>query len=138
MENTTDNQATCALRATVKSDHPHRKPASGPYASRRNTYCPPVDGNAAPSSAPARAPTNESAPANPQTAIIIGTDGTLRATRFGTRKIPPPIMIPITIAIESPNESRRASPTGGATPPLPSSIALIAPSIRDIHPVDQS
>src|ERR1035437_5843755 len=125
IENTTDNHATCALRATVKSDHPHRNPVSVPYASRRHTYCPPVEGNAAPNSAHASAPRNEIAPANTQTAMIIGADGTLRATRFGTRKIPPPIMIPTTIAIESPNESRLASPAGTSKLPALSPIALM-------------
>jgi len=41
--------------------------------------------------------------------MIIDIDGRLRATRFGTRKMPPPIMQPATIAMESVNESCRAS-----------------------------
>ncbi len=49
--------------------------------------------------------------------MIIEVDGRLRATRFGTRKMPPPIMIPITIAIESPSESRRANSADGAPVP---------------------
>jgi hypothetical protein len=41
--------------------------------------------------------------------MIIDIDGRLRATRFGTRKMPPPIMHPATIAMESVSESCRAS-----------------------------
>ncbi len=41
--------------------------------------------------------------------MIIDIDGRLRATRFGTRKMPPPIMHPATIAMESVKESCRAS-----------------------------
>src|ERR1035438_4023943 len=96
MENTTDNHATCALRDTVKNDQPQRNAASGPYASRRNTYCPPVEGNAVPSSAHASAPMNEITPAATHTPMIADAEGKLRATRFGTRKMPPPIMIPTT------------------------------------------
>ena len=79
MENTTDIQATCALRATVNSDQPHRKAAAGPYASRRNTYWPPVEGNAAPSSAHANAPKNEITPASIHTLMINGIESKLRA-----------------------------------------------------------
>src|SRR5581483_10716409 len=109
MEKTTANHAACAVRATVKSDQPQRNAAAGPYASRRKIYCPPVAGNAAPSSAQASAPSSEIAPAAIHTARIAGADGRLLATRFGTRKIPPPIIIPTTIAIESTRERRRAS-----------------------------
>src|SRR6516225_8437422 len=133
MENTTDIQATCALRATVNSDQPHRKAAAGPYASRRNTYWPPVEGNAAPSSAHANAPKNEITPASIHTLMINDIESKLRATRFGTRKMPPPIMIPTTIAIESPSESRRTSSTDEPGPRLPGGpIAMTSSGNRSI------
>ena len=44
-----------------------------------------------------------------QTAMIIGTDGTLWAMELGTRKIADPIMVPTTIAVESNRPSLRGS-----------------------------
>ena len=44
-----------------------------------------------------------------QTAMIIGTDGTLWAIELGTRKIADPTMVPTTIAVESNRPSLRGS-----------------------------
>jgi hypothetical protein len=41
----------------------------------------------------------------------MGPDPRLRATRFGTKKIPPPITIPITIATESASDNLRGNPS---------------------------
>src|SRR5947208_1424405 len=63
----------------------------------------------APSSAYASAPKNASTPLKIQTATIHGAEGRLRATRFGTRKMPAPMMVPTTIAQESSSPNLRGS-----------------------------
>src|SRR6185436_20908233 len=108
----TASQATCADRETRNIDQPQRKAAIGPYASRKKTYWPPVDGNAAPSSAHASAPKKDVTPARVQTARIKGVDDRLLATRLGTRKIPPPMTMPTTMARESNSPSLRGSSLG--------------------------
>src|SRR5688572_9463437 len=97
-ENVTASQDTCAVRATRNIDQPQRKPAIRPYASRKKTYWPPVAGNAAPSSAQASAPKKDATPAKIHTERMAGVDERFRATRLGTRKIPPPMTMPTTIA----------------------------------------
>jgi hypothetical protein len=55
---------------------PQRKPSTGEYVSRRNTYTPPVFGNAVASSAQARAPKRVSTPDTTHTSstpIVLGT-----------------------------------------------------------------
>src|SRR3982751_4113957 len=50
--------------------HPHKKPASGENASRRNTYMPPVSGNAEASSAQTSAPNSVSTPQSTHAVMI--------------------------------------------------------------------
>jgi len=64
---------------------------------------------AAPSSAQASAPKNEATPAKIQTPRISTGVERLRATKLGTRKIPPPITTPTTMASASTNPSDRGS-----------------------------
>src|ERR1043165_8426041 len=101
------SQASDAGRLTRKEVHPQRNPSIGPHASRRKTYCPPVAGIIAPSSAYASAPKNERTPVKIQIAMIHVAEGNCCATTFGTRKIPAPMMVPTTIAVESHSPSLR-------------------------------
>src|SRR5512133_334292 len=81
-------------------------------------YWPPVAGQAPPSSAQASAPKKVAAPAKVQTPTISGMEPRLCATRLGTRKMPPPMMIPMTMATESARPSRR-----GRSCDIPTSLA---------------
>src|SRR5947209_11865426 len=107
LENPMPSHAICAVRLTVNSDHPQRKPHNGPYASRRNTYWPPVAGSIAPSSAYASAAKNDRTPAAAHTSRMPAAEGTFRATTPGTRKIPPPITVPASSEAASSNVRRR-------------------------------
>src|SRR5215813_12342750 len=102
-----ESQAIDAESTTKKYVHPQRNPQSGPHASRRKTYWPPVAGIIAPSSAYASAPKKESTPVKIHAPTIHAAEGRLRATRLGTRKIPAPMMVPVTIAAESRRPSLR-------------------------------
>src|SRR6266550_7125174 len=75
-------------------------------------YCPPECGIIAPSSAYAKAPKNEMTPAITQTARIIMGDGNSRAIVPGTMKIPTPMVVPITIQVESSRFSSRGRSAG--------------------------
>ena len=89
---------------------PQRKPSAGEYASRRNTYTPPVCGNADASSAQTSAPNSVSTPAASQTSRMPDTDGICRVISDGCTKIDAPMMVPTTIAVAcvSPSEGRSA------------------------------
>src|SRR5688572_23453457 len=80
---------------------PHRNPTGGPKTSRRNTYTPPVRGNAEESSAQIKAPTRVSTPASAQTSAMPPASGTSRVISDGCTKIEAPMMIPTTIAVAS-------------------------------------
>ncbi len=92
---------------------PKRKPASGPYASRKKTYWPPAFGSIAASSAHESAPASVRAPAAAQTASSPAPDWRRRALSAETMKMPEPIMDPTTSA------TRRAARFRGAAPRRP-------------------
>src|ERR1700689_4544929 len=117
-ESTTASHADCAPLEIRKLVQPHRNPASGPKASRINTYWPPVDGMAAPSSAHASAPKNETTPAKIQIPRIQAAEERFCAIRFGTRKTPAPITQPITIESASTRPSARGSSVFKESPVL--------------------
>src|ERR1022692_915932 len=75
-------------------------------------YCPPESGIIAPSSAYANAPKNEMTPAITQTTRIIMGEGSSRAIVPGTMKIPTPMVVPITIQVESSRFSSRGRSAG--------------------------
>src|SRR5437667_9371197 len=66
---------------------PHRNPAAGENISRRNTYTPPVWGNADDSSAQMLAPNHVSAPAATHTSSSPPSVGMARLTSDGCTKI---------------------------------------------------
>src|SRR5437762_4092405 len=66
---------------------PHRNPAAGENISLRNTYTPPVRGNADASSAQTLAPNHVSAPAATHTSSTPQKLGTARLTSDGWTKI---------------------------------------------------
>src|SRR6185436_570085 len=88
---------------------PVRNAASGPNASRKYTYSPPALGRSADSSAYAMAPANASAPPSSQTQTIAVGLPTICATMIGTKKIPPPMTLEMTMAAASTGPSRRSS-----------------------------
>src|SRR5215831_8795501 len=92
--------------------HPVRNAAIGPYASRMYTYSPPACGRIAPSSAYAIAPAKASAPPTAHAPSSAEGRGTSCATMTGTKKIPPPITLEITIAAASRWPRRRWRPPG--------------------------
>src|SRR5919198_5444275 len=79
--------------------HAQRNPAAGENISRRNTYTPPVRGNADASSAHTLAPNHVSAPAAIHTSSVPATVGTARLTSDGCTKIDAPTIVPTTIAV---------------------------------------
>ena len=101
-------------RISTSSAHPNRKPASRPQPSRRNTYHPPVLGKAAASSATDSAPHREINPPRSHTPSIISGSGTRPAITAGVRKIPDPIVTPITRPIDDQKPSRRERPVSCA------------------------
>src|SRR5206468_3898638 len=78
---------------------PQRNPTAGENISRRNTYTPPVCGNADDSSAQMLAPNHVSAPAATHTSSIPPNVGTARLTSDGCTKIDAPMIVPTTIAV---------------------------------------
>src|SRR5437867_13100480 len=78
---------------------PQRKPAAGENISRRNTYTPPVRGNAEVSSAQMLAPNQVSAPATTHTSSMPPKVGNARLTSDGCTKIDEPTIVPTTIAV---------------------------------------
>ena len=68
--NTTAMAATMPECMLQNIAQPHRNPASGENESRRNTYTPPVCGNADASSAQTNAPNSVSTPHTTQTSMI--------------------------------------------------------------------
>src|SRR4026207_160582 len=78
---------------------PHRKPHPGDSVSFRNTYTPPVRGNADESSAQTSAPERLGIPATIQTKNMPGMVGTWRLISEGCTKIDAPIMMPTTMAV---------------------------------------
>src|SRR5205807_9112436 len=94
---------------TKSNDQPKRKPAAGPYASRRNTYCPPARGIIAASSAQESAPAIVSTPASAQAARSQPGAHTRRADSAEVMKMPEPIIEPTTIIVASSGPSPRTS-----------------------------
>src|SRR6266568_3858564 len=99
-------------------------------------YCPPESGIIAPSSAYAKAPKNEMTPAITQTARIIMGDGNSRAIVPGTMKIPTPMVVPITIQVESSRFSSRGRSAGLLVRPgfICPFIGLHGPACQDVPP----
>ena len=88
-------------------------PAAGPYASRRYTYRPPAAGFIAPSSPYASAPSSERAPPTTQTTSAgPACPPAWRKTPPGTRKMPEPITVPITMRIRSRSPRTRSRARG--------------------------
>src|SRR5580700_6335013 len=94
----------CALQNIA---HPHRNAHVGDSVSFRNTYTPPVRGNAEESSAQTREPKSVRKPAAIQTDITPGTLGTCRLISEGCTKIEAPIMIPTTMEVACSNPMGR-------------------------------
>src|SRR5262245_43570358 len=123
---------------TAKSVQPYRNPTRSPYASRRNRYCPPAFGMAAPSSANTSAPAKEMMPPTIQPRMSAPGVGSSDATPSGppvTMKTADPITCPMTSRIESPSPSARTRP--GAAPACPAAGAAAvcgAPALRDGTP----
>jgi hypothetical protein len=91
--------------------HPKRNARVAPYASRRYTYTPPARGNAAAGSARASAPHTVMTPPAIQTTAMPRIDPVSVATVLGTRKIPLPMTLPVTIAtaVQKPRRGGRRS-----------------------------
>ena len=80
---------------------------------------PPVSGIEADSSANARAPQRTMMPPRIQTASIIVGSGTREAMPAGVRKMPPPIVMPMTMPIELSRPRLRTSlAIGGGSYPI--------------------
>src|SRR5690349_9412160 len=94
------------------SPQPNRNPIDGPYASRRNTYCPPARGHMAASSAQQSAPVIVSTPASAQATSSQPGEPTNRDDSAEVMKMPEPIIEPTTIIVASsrlrPRTSRAA------------------------------
>src|SRR5437773_12003027 len=88
---------------------PQRNPAAGENISRRNTYTPPVRGNADVSSAHTLAPNQVSAPATIHTSSMPANVGTARLTSDGCTKIDAPTIVPTTIAVACVRPIERSS-----------------------------
>src|SRR6185369_702446 len=84
----------------------------GPYASRRNTYCPPARGHIAASSAQHSAPVIVSTPASAQAASSQPGEPTRRDDSAEVIKIPEPIIEPTTIMVASSRPRPRTSLAG--------------------------
>src|SRR5690348_14690449 len=126
------SHASEAGRITTREVQPQRNPSIGPQASRRKTYCPPVAGIIAPSSAYASAPKNDRTPVKIQMATIHGAEGNCLATTFGTRKMPAPMIVPTAIAAESHRPSLRGRS------PLPLNSPRAAPLQQRLHVVHRA
>src|SRR6185436_17298682 len=97
---------------------PKRNPMDGPYASRRNTYCPPARGHIAASSAQQSAPVMVSTPASAHAASNQPGDPTSREDSAEVIKIPEPIIDPTTIIVASSRlkpRTSRAAELGGSS-----------------------
>src|SRR6266550_4003038 len=88
---------------------PHRKPSEGEYASRRNTYTPPLSGYTEASSAQINAPASVSSPARVHTRTTPATERISPVISEGCTKIDAPMIVPTTIAVARtrPMERRR-------------------------------
>src|ERR1044072_2625954 len=93
---------------------PKRNPMDGPYASRRNTYCPPARGHIAASSAQQSAPLSVSTPASAQAASSQPGEPRSRDDSAEVMKMPEPIIEPTTIIVAS-SRLRPRSRFGGAS-----------------------
>src|SRR2546425_8796143 len=103
--------ATAAMAPVAirnSSAQPYRNAGSGPHASRRYTYPPPAFGRRAPSSPKHSAPTSATTPPTTQATMMSGADPTRSATVAGVRKMPPPMMPPITAIVPEKRPRRRA------------------------------
>src|SRR5215212_5622735 len=96
------------------SPQPKRNPIDGPYASRRETYCPPARGHMAASSAQQSAPVIVSTPASAHAANSQPGEPTSRDDSAEVMKIPEPIIEPTTIIVAS-SRLRPRSRFGGAS-----------------------
>src|SRR6185436_2138304 len=95
-----------------KRPQPNRNPIDGPYASRRNTYCPPARGHIAASSAQQSAPVMVSTPASAQAMSSQPGEPTSRDDSAEVMKIPDPIIEPTTIIVASSRLRPRTSFVG--------------------------
>ena len=112
--NATATAAIVPVWITVSIAQPKRKPASGPYASRKNTYCPPARGSIAASSAHEREAITVRTPAAIQTPRRPDGEPTRRALSAETMKMPEPIMDPTTSAVASKRRMARRRWDAGA------------------------
>src|SRR6202140_2387298 len=94
---------------TIECIQPKRKPYTGPNARRRYAYSPPASGMAAPSSAKDNAPKMDRIAPTIHAAKTTETVGPSRAISAGFRKMPVPIMVPMTMAAEAHAPSPRTS-----------------------------
>src|ERR1043166_9555347 len=94
---------------------PKRKPIDGPYASRKNTYCPPARGHIAASSAQQSAPVMVSTPASAHATSNHPGEPTSREDSAEVMKMSEPIIDPTTIIVASSRlrpRTRRAAEAG--------------------------
>src|SRR3954468_12617923 len=87
-----------AARMSTSSDQPKRNAGMRPQPSRMNTYAPPVSGKAPESSARVSAPQSANSPPAIHTAMSGRGPGSLSAMPAGERKMPEPIVDPMSTA----------------------------------------
>jgi hypothetical protein len=87
---------------------PQTNPAAGENASRRNTYTPPVLGNADTSSAQTSAPHRVSRPEAIHAANTPPTEWIAPVTAEGCTKIEAPMIVPTTMAVARPRPKERS------------------------------
>ena len=110
-----------AARIIENWPQPNRNPARRPQPSRQKTYMPPVSGSALATSASVSAPQSAKIPPAAHTASIGRGPGSLSAMPAGERKIPEPIVEPMTTATALQKPMRRAR-TGASRAEEPSGI----------------
>jgi hypothetical protein len=100
---------TAAARMMASSAQPKRKAGSRPHAFRMKTKIPPVSGNAPATSANVSAPHIATMPPAIQTMNTAAGPGRRFVTLAGVRKIPEPIVMPMTTAMQLHSPSLRGS-----------------------------
>jgi hypothetical protein len=104
--------AVAPVEMTHRTTLANRNATNGPNASRRNTNQPPARGNVPPSSANVRAPDSAASPPTTHSKRNGPVAGTACATARGVKKIPTPMMPPMTSIVASNGVRRRRSDAG--------------------------
>src|SRR5204863_8341682 len=117
----------------TSSDQVKTNAVGRPHPSRRNTYRPPAFGSDAASSAIDSAPHIVTAPPRPQTASIVSGSGTRAAMAAGVRKMPEPIVMPMTNPIELQKPRRRLSCIDGNKPMRRQAQGMLATTLQVLY-----